>query len=138
MGMIKKILAAGIVGAAAGAAWYYITKKPAAKSSDFADDDYLDDDIEPIHVAKNAAPNKMDETNRCGNACACKQDESEQAQEGFVPEKPIATVENFADTADGEDDDTTAEEEEEPVSEEEEAKVVLPPLDEETKEKFDM
>lgn len=133
MGMIKKILAAGIVGAAAGAAWYYITKKPAAESPDFADDD-----IEPIHVAKDATPNKMDETNRCGNACACKQDESEQAQEGFVPEKPIATVENFADTADGEDDDTTAEEEEEPVSEEDEAKVVLPPLDEKTKEKFDM
>lgn len=115
MGRIKKILAAGIVGAAAGAAWYYITKKPAAESSDFADD-----------------------ANCCGNACACKQDEPEQAQEGFVPEKPIATVENFADTADGEDDDTTAEEEEEPVSEEEEAKVVIPPLNEETKEKFDM
>lgn len=115
MGMIKKILAAGIVGAAAGAAWYYITKKPAAKSSDFADD-----------------------ANCCGNACTCKQDEPEQAQEGFVPEKPIATVENFADTADREEDDTTAEEEEEPVSEEEEAKVVIPPLNKETKEKFDM
>ena len=63
MGMIKKILAAGIVGAAAGATWYYITKKPAAESSDFADD-----------------------ANCCGNACACKQDEPEQAQEGFVPE----------------------------------------------------
>lgn len=115
MGMIKKILAAGIVGAAAGVAWYYITKKPAAESSDFADD-----------------------ANCCGNACTYKQDEAEQAQEGFVPEKPIATVENFADTADGEDDDTTAEEEEEPISEEEEAKVVIPPLNEETKEKFDM
>lgn len=115
MGMIKKILAAGIVGAAAGAAWYYITKKPAAKSSDFADD-----------------------ANCCGNACTCKQDEPEQAQEGFVPEKPIATVENFADTADREEDDTTAEEEEEPVSEEEEAKVVIPPLNKETKGKFDM
>lgn len=115
MGMIKKILAAGIVGAAAGAAWYYITKKPAAKSSDFADD-----------------------ANCCGNACTCKQDEPEQAQEGFVPEKPIATVENFADAADREEDDAPAEEKEEPVSEEEEAKVVLPPLDEKTKEKFDM
>lgn len=115
MGMIKKILAVGIVGAAAGAAWYYITKKPAAKSSDFADD-----------------------ANCCGNACTCKQDEPEQVQEGFVPEKPIATVENFADTADGEEDDTTAEEEEEPVSEEDEAKVVIPPLNKETKEKFDM
>ena len=133
MSMIKKILAAGIVGAAAGAAWYYITKKHAAESSDFADDDF-----EPIPVAKNATSNKMGEANHCGNACTCKQDESEQAQEGFVPEKPIATVENFADTADGEEDDTTAEEEEEPVSEEEEAKVVLPPLNEETKEKFDM
>lgn len=115
MGMIKKILAAGIVGAAAGAAWYYITKKPAAKSSDFADD-----------------------ANCCGNACTCKQDELEQAQEGFVPEKPIATVENFADAADREEDDAPAEEKEEPVSEEEEAKVVIPPLNEETKEKFDM
>lgn len=131
MGMIKKILAAGIVGAAAGAAWYYITKKHAAESSDFADNDF-----EPIPVAKDAASN--DTNCCCGNACTCKQDESEQAQEGFVPEKPIATVENFADTADGEEDDTTAEEKEEPVSEEEEAKVVLPPLDEETKEKFDM
>lgn len=131
MGMIKKILAAGIVGAAAGVAWYYITKKPAAESSDFADDDF-----EPIPVVKDAASNDINCC--CGNDCTCKQNKSEQAQKGFIPEKPIATVENFADTADGEEDDAPAEEKEEPVSEEEEAKVVLPPLDEETKEKFDM
>lgn len=152
MKLFKKLLVATAIGAAAGVAWYYLTQRMDSgthsssrwrKFDDFADTSLWN------HTVRSEKAANGENTCPYTNSNHVKDEEGE---EGFVPETPIQTK-NVSPEGEPTADSVKAEKQpegtepshkedaapEEPAaSAEEEDKVVLPPLDDETREKFDM
>jgi len=148
MKLFKKLL----VATAIGAAWYYLTKRMDSgthSSSNWREFDDFDDASLWNHSAHSEKAANGENTCPYTNSNHVKDEEGE---EGFVPETPlqtknvspegeptvdsIKTEKQPADTEPSHKEDAAPEEPS--ASAEEEDKVVLPPLDDETKEKFDM
>lgn len=152
MKFFKKLLVATAIGAAAGAAWYYLTQRmdsgTHSSSSWRKFDDFADTSLWNHTVRSEKAANG-ENTCHYTNSNHVKNEEEEG---GFVPETPLQTknvspeCEAMADSVKTEKQpegtepshEEDAAPEEPSASAEEEDKVVLPPLDDETKEKFDM
>lgn len=153
MKLFKKLLVATAIGAAAGAAWYYLTQRmdsgTHSSSSWRKFDDFADTSLWN-HSAHSEKAANGENTCPYTNSNHVKDEEGEG---GFVPETPLQTKnvslegEPTTDSMKAEklpaDTEPSHKEEAAPEkpavpTEEEEDKVVLPPLDDETKEKFDM
>lgn len=152
MKFFKKLLVATAIGAAAGAAWYYLTQRMDSgthSSSNWREFDDFDDASLWNHTVRSEKAANGENTCHYTNSNHVKNEEEEG---GFVPETPLQTKnvspegEAMADSVKTEKQPESTEPshmedaapEEPAASAEEEDKVVLPPLDDETKEKFDM
>ena len=138
MKFFKKLLVATAIGAAAGAAWYYLTQRmdsgTHSSSSWRKFDDFADTSLWNHTVRSEKAANG-ENTCHYTNSNHVKNEEEEG---GFVPETPLQTKNVSPEGTEPSHEEDAAPEEPAASADEEEDKVVLPPLDDETKEKFDM
>ena len=134
MKLFRKILVAASAGAAVGTAWYYLTHR---QSRHICSKHFM---FESNYRNNAAFRERMQKTERstAGDNSFRGHDVDE---EGFIPKTPIQTKTISTDNAPmaySADTNLTYETEEPTISEEAEARVILPPLDDETKAKFDM